>query len=148
LSNPTERAEAHPRDLLTWTDGRALIATGSPFGAVTHAGRTVKVGQGNNVFIFPGVGLGVLVSEARGVTDTLFLAAARALAAEVTAEERAAGSLFPAIARLRTVTARVAAAVVRQARDEGIGRDLDDGEIPAAVASAMWEPNYPELDPV
>ncbi len=148
LSNPTERAEAHPRDLLTWSDGRALIATGSPFGAVTHAGRTVKVGQGNNVFIFPGVGLGVLVSEARGVTDTLFLAAARALSAEVTAEEREAGSLFPAIARLRTVTARVAEAVVRQARDEGIGRDIDDGEIAGAVASAMWEPNYPELDPV
>ncbi len=148
LSNPTERAEAHPRDLLTWTEGRALIATGSPFGAVTHAGRTVQVGQGNNVFIFPGVGLGVLVSQARAVTDTLFLAAAQALSAEVTAEEREAGSLFPAIARLRTVTARVAEAVVRQARDEGIGRALDDGEIPGTVASAMWEPIYPELDPV
>jgi malic enzyme len=108
----------------------------------------VRVGQGNNVFIFPGVGLGVLLSEARAVTDTLFLAAAGALSAEVTPEERDAGSLFPAIARLRTVAARVAAAVVRQARDEGIGRDLDDGDIPGAVASAMWEPVYPQLDPV
>jgi len=148
LSNPTERAEAHPRDLLAWTEGRALIATGSPFGAVTHAGRTVQIGQGNNVFIFPGVGLGVLVSQARAVTDTLFLAAAEALAAEVTPAEREAGSLFPAIARLRRVAARVAEAVVRQARDEGIGRELDDNEIPGAVATAMWEPIYPELDPV
>ncbi|HKE20586.1 MAG TPA: NAD-dependent malic enzyme [Kofleriaceae bacterium] len=148
LSNPTDRAEAHPGDLLQWTQGRALVATGSPFGAVTHAGRTVRVGQGNNVFIFPGVGLGVLVSEARAVSDGLFLAAAEALAAQVTSAEIEAGSLFPAIPRLRQVTARVAEAVVREARDEGSGRRFEDGEIPAAVASAMWEPVYPELVPV
>jgi malate dehydrogenase (oxaloacetate-decarboxylating) len=148
LSNPTDRAEAQPADLLQWTGGRALVATGSPFGAVSHGGRTVRVGQGNNVFIFPGVGLGVLVSEARAVSDGLFRAAAEALAAQVTSSEIESGSLFPAIPRLRQVTARVAEAVVRAARDEGSGRHFDDGEIPAAVASAMWEPIYPELVPV
>jgi len=148
LSNPTERAEAHPRDLLTWTDGRALVATGSPFGAVSHAGRAVRIGQGNNVFVFPGVGLGVLVSEARTVSDAMFVTAAEALAAEVTAADIESGSLFPPIGSLRRITARVAEAVVRHARDEGTGRSFSDAEIPAAVAAAMWEPLYPELEPV
>jgi malic enzyme len=147
LSNPTERAEAHPLDVLIWTDGRALVATGSPSGAVTWGGRSVRIGQGNNVYVFPGVGLGVLVSEARTVSDTLFATAAEALAAEVTAEEIEAGALYPAIGRLRQVTARVAEAVVRRARDEGIGRSLSDADIPVAIAAAMWEPVYPELDP-
>jgi len=150
LSNPTDRAEAHPSDLLAWTDGRALIATGSPFGTVTHRGRAVRVGQGNNVFIFPGVGLGVLVSEARTVTDSLFVAAADALAGQVTPAEVERGGLFPPIPDLRRVTAAVAAAVVRQASSEGLGlgRSFADADIPAAIASAMWEPVYPELIPV
>jgi malic enzyme len=148
LSNPTDKAEARPLDVLTWTEGRALVATGSPFGTVTYRGRTVPTGQGNNAFVFPGVGLGVLVAEARIVSDGLFAAAAEALAAEVTAVELAEGALYPPIPSLRRVTARVAEAVARQARDEGIGRSFSDAEIESAVEAAMWEPEYPELEPV
>jgi malic enzyme len=147
LSNPTSQAEAVPADLAAWTDGRALVATGSPFPPVTHAGRITRVGQGNNAFIFPGVGLGALVAEAREISAGMFTAAAERLAAEVRDEDLAAGSLFPPIADLRRVTARIAQAVVRQARDEGLGRPLVDDEIPRAVASAMWEPVYVELEP-
>src|SRR5262245_2087735 len=146
LSNPTSKAEAVPSDILAWTEGRALVATGSPFGFVEYAGRTVRVGQGNNVFVFPGVGLGSLVSEAREITDTMFAAAAEALAAQVAEADLREGALYPPIASLRRVTARVAEAVVREARDRGVGRALGDAEIPASVSAAMWEPVYPILD--
>jgi malate dehydrogenase (oxaloacetate-decarboxylating) len=147
LSNPTANAEGHPRDLLTWTEGRALIATGSPFGSVTYAGRTVPIGQGNNAFVFPGVGLGVLVAEAQRVSDAMFAVAAEALAAQVTEARLAEGWLYPPIGTLRAVTARVALAVARQARDEGLGRPGSDEELERTVADAMWEPVYPELVP-
>src|SRR5262249_6576085 len=133
-------------DILAWTKGRALVATGSPFGFVEYEGRTVRVGQGNNVFVFPGVGLGSLVAEAREITDTMFAAAAEALAAEVAGSDLREGAPYPPIASLRRVTARVAEAVVREARDRGVGRPFGDAEIPARVAGAMWEPVYPVLD--
>jgi len=145
LSNPTSKSEARPADVLAWTDGRALMATGSPFEPVEIGGRTVRVGQGNNVFVFPGVGLGVLVSEAREVTDGMFAAAADVLAAQLPDEDREAGSLFPRIAGLRRVTAHVAEAVVRQAVSDGVARNPPDD--PAeAIAAAMWEPVYPAID--
>jgi malate dehydrogenase (oxaloacetate-decarboxylating) len=147
LSNPTSSSEARPADLLAWTGGSALVATGSPFEPVELDGRTVRVGQGNNAFVFPGVGLAVLVSEAREVTDGMFAAAADALAEQVPEQDLQAGSLFPRVAGLRGVTARVAEAVVRQAVSEGVARNVP--EDPAeAVASAMWEPVYPALDVV
>ena len=145
LSNPTTSAEATPGDLLAWTEGRALVATGSPFGSVEFGGRTVRIGQGNNAFVFPGVGLGVLVAEAPEVTDTMFAVAAETLAATVSDEDLAEGSLFPSMGRLRGVTVKVAESVVREARDRGRGRPLTDGEIEGAVAAFMWEPAYPEL---
>jgi len=148
LSNPTSQAEATPADVLAWTDGRALVATGSPFAPVKLAGRRVRISQGNNAFVFPGVGLGALVAEAREVTDALFAAAASALAAEVSAADLAEGILFPPMGQLRRVTARVAETVVREAREQGLGRALPDAEIPGAVAAAMWEPVYPALEPV
>lgn len=148
LSNPTSHAEAHPSDVLRWTNGRALVATGSPFAPVSFEGRRVLIGQANNAFVFPGVGLGALVAEAREVTDGMFTAAAEALAAEIDAADLSAGALFPAVSELRPVTARVAAAVVRTARDEGVGRALPDAEIEAAVGAEMWEPTYPTLVPV
>ena len=147
LSNPTSQSEATPADVAAWTAGRALIATGSPFAPVLYGGRTLRVGQGNNVFIFPGVGLGALLAEAREISEGMFAAAAERLAAEVGEQDLAGGSLFPPIAGLRRVTARIAEAVLRQARTEGLGRDLADGEIPRVVAAAMWEPRYVELDP-
>jgi malic enzyme len=147
LSNPTSKSEARPADVMAWTDGRALVATGSPFEPVEVAGRTVRIGQGNNVFVFPGVGLGVLVSEAREVTDGMFAAAADALAAQLPEEDLRAGSLFPRIAGLRGITAKVAEAVVRQAVDEGVARNPP--EDPAeAVAAAMWDQVYPAIDVV
>ena len=145
LSNPTTSAEATPGDLLGWTEGRALVATGSPFGSVQFGGRTVRIGQGNNAFVFPGVGLGVMVAEAREVTDTMFAAAAETLAALVADADLAEGSLYPAMGLLRSVTVKVAEAVVRDARDRGVGRPLTDAEIGEAVAAFMWEPAYPEL---
>lgn len=148
LSNPTSQSEATPADVLAWTAGRALVATGSPFDPVRFDGQTVIVGQANNAFVFPGIGLGVLVAEASEVTDGLFATAAQALAGEVRAEDLAAGSLFQPVRDLRRVTRQVAEAVVREARDSGIGRRLADGEIGAAVAAAMWDPSYPPMRPV
>ena len=142
MSNPTSCSEATPADVIAWTDGRALVATGSPFDPVSWGGRTIEIGQGNNAFVFPGVGLGVLVSHARKVTDSMFLAAAEQLAAEVSDEQLAAGSLFPRVRELRRVSARIAEAVVRAARQDGVGRPIPDAEIGPAVADAMWQPAY------
>jgi malic enzyme len=142
MSNPTSCSEATPADVIAWTDGRALVATGSPFDPVSWSGRTIEIGQGNNAFVFPGVGLGVLVSQAHKVTDSMFLAAAERLAAEVSDEQLAAGSLFPRVRELRRVSARIAEAVVRAARQDGVGRPIPDAEIAPAVADAMWQPDY------
>jgi malic enzyme len=147
FSNPTDQSEATPEDVLRWTAGGALVATGSPFPPVEIEGRSVEIGQGNNALVFPGVGLGVLVAEAREVSDGMFTAAAKALAACVDESALERNRLYPRIARLREVTRRVAEAVVRQAREEGIGRQWSDGEVGSAVAAAMWEPDYPEMVP-
>ena len=142
MSNPTSKTEAKPADLVKWTDGRALMATGSPFDPVPFGGKRIVVGQGNNAFIFPGVGLGVLVSEAKEVTEAMFAAAAKALADEVKPSDLASGSLFPSTSEIRRVSASVAAAVVKVARDSGLGKAIPDAEIPKAVAAAMWNPAY------
>ena len=149
LSNPTKQCEATPADLIAWTGGRALVATGSPFEPIRHSGTMLRVGQSNNAFIFPGVGLGALVAEAREVTDGMFRAAAECLARLVSDADLAAGSLFPPICDLRRVAGRIAEAVVRAARDEGLGLALSDDAIPRAVAAAQWDPHYhPERCPV
>jgi malate dehydrogenase (oxaloacetate-decarboxylating) len=143
MSNPTSKSEAIPADILNWTDGHALIATGSPFAPVTHLGKTHVIGQGNNAFIFPGLGLGLMVSEAREVTEGMFVAAARRLAEEVHQKDMDAGSLFPSTSQIRRVTAKVAEAVVQAVRDQGLAnRILTDAEIPKAVEAAMWNPVY------
>ena len=147
MSNPTSKTEALPSDVLRWTDGRALIATGSPFDPVIYGGRTHVIGQGNNAFIFPGMGLGLMVSEAREVTDALFAAAARRLAEEVHPEDLAAGSLFPSTSQIRRVTRAVAESVVKAAQEEGLAnRVIAQADIPQAVAEAMWDPAYLPLD--
>ncbi len=148
MSNPTSKCEAKPVDLVNWTGGRALIATGSPFDPVSYGGRTIKIGQGNNVFVFPGLGLGTLVCEAREVTEAMFTAAAIRLASEVHEEDFKAGMLFPPPSSIRRVSQAIAEAVVKQAREDGVaGRILEDAEIPAAVKAAMWDPAYPRVVP-
>jgi malate dehydrogenase (oxaloacetate-decarboxylating) len=145
LSNPTSHSEALPQDLLAWTDGRALVATGSPFAPVTYAGRPIRIAQANNAFIFPGLGLGALVADAREVTDGMLLAAAEQLAEETALRAGGEEALFPAMADLRAVSARVAEAVVREAVRAGVGIEIADERIADAVKSAMWEPVYPTL---
>jgi malic enzyme len=147
MSNPTVKSEAKPADVIRWTDGRALVATGSPFPRVTWGDRSVRIGQANNVFVFPGVGLGALVAEAREVTAGMFMAAADQLAGEVRDEDLAEGSLLPPQARVREVAAAVAEAVVRAAREEGVGKAIPDGEVAAAVRAAMWDPRHPAVVP-
>jgi malic enzyme len=147
MSNPTSKSEATPAEVLRWTDGRALIATGSPFDPVEYGGRTHVIGQGNNSFIFPGMGLGLMVSEAREVRDGLFAAAARRLAEEVHPEDLEAGSLFPPTGQIRRVTKAVAEAVVKAAQEEGVAnRVIAEADIPRAVADAMWDPVYLPMD--
>jgi malic enzyme len=148
FSNPTSKSEAKPADLLEWTQGRALIATGSPFDPVERGGRVHKIAQGNNVYIFPGVGLGALVSEARAVTDSMFTVAAETLAKEVLPEDLAAGILFPRLPELRRVTVGIAQAVAKEAAAAGVAEPVNDELLAEKVAAAMWDPEYPELEAV
>lgn len=143
LSNPTTACEVSPAEVLAWSDGRAIVATGSPFEPVRFDGVMHEVGQGNNAFIFPGVGLGAIVAEAREVTDGMLVAAAGALAAAVPADRLAAGVLYPSIAELPRLARTIAAAVIREARDSGFsGRAIADDEIEPALDGAIWEPAY------
>jgi malic enzyme len=145
LSNPTSKSDAIPSDVMEWTEGRALVATGSPFEPVTVGGRKVRIGQANNAYVFPGVGLGCMVAEVREVTDGLFRVASEALANAVSDEDVANGSLFPPVGELRAVTAQVAAAVVREARDSGVGRSIPEHDVERAVEESMWVPDYPRM---
>jgi malic enzyme len=148
LSNPTSQSEAKPADVIKWTNGRAMVATGSPFAPVQHGERTFVIGQGNNAFVFPGIGLGTIVAHASKVTDGMLAAAARALAEEVSKEDLDSGSLFPKIRQLRAVTAKVAQAVARRAQKDGVARrQIEEAHLADAVEHAMWEPEYPEVVP-
>jgi malate dehydrogenase (oxaloacetate-decarboxylating) len=142
LSNPTERSEADPADLLEWTGGRALVGTGSPFPPVIRDGRTVPVDQTNNCYIFPGVGLGVLAARARRVTDAMFMAAAKALAAGSPARETRAPPLLPPLDKIRPVSASVALAVARQAVKDGVAEPTSAEALEERIARIVWEPAY------
>jgi malate dehydrogenase (oxaloacetate-decarboxylating) len=145
LSNPIERCEASPVDLLRWTEGRALIATGSPYGPVTYAGVTRRVAQCNNVYIFPAVGLGVLAVGARRVTDGMMLAAARALGARSPARQDPSAPLLPTLDELLTLTPEIAFAVAREAQDSGMAPASSDDAVRAAIAARFWTPMYRPL---
>ncbi len=142
LSNPDVNAEARAEDVIEWTDGRAIVATGSPSRDVEWGGRRLTIGQANNVFIFPGVGLGAIVAQAREVTDEAFLVAARTLAGLVADAPLANGMIYPPVSTLRSVARTIAEALVVHFRDSGYGRQLRDDQIADAVDQAMWRPDY------
>ncbi|WP_255032500.1 MULTISPECIES: NAD-dependent malic enzyme [unclassified Rhodococcus (in: high G+C Gram-positive bacteria)] len=144
LSNPTSRIEVSPRDAVVWSDGAALVATGIPADPVEHGGVTYQIGQGNNALLYPGLGLGIIVSGASRVTDAMLLAAANAVAGQV--DVSAAGaSLLPPVEDLRASSAIVAAAVARAAAEEGVATNIHH-DVDAAVHEAMWIPEYGPFD--
>ncbi len=142
LSNPTSKSECTAEQAIRWSDGRAIVATGSPFDPVEHNGVHYRIGQGNNAFIFPGVGLGVWAGKVKRVTDGMFLAAAKALADEVKEADLAEVAIYPQLARIRECSHAVACAVIRRAVEEGQAEEevLDDLE--ERVEKAMWFPEY------
>jgi malic enzyme len=142
LSNPTANAEATPADVLAWSDGRAIVATGSPFDPVTIEGRPRLVGQANNVFVFPGVGLGAIVARVREVTDRMFLVAARTLANRITTARLGDGAIYPALAELRPISRAIAVAVAQEAQRAGVARLPEAADIESLVDAAMWNPGY------
>ncbi len=145
LSNPTSKSEAVPQDLMEWSEGRALIATGSPFPDVTYHGRTMAIGQCNNMFIFPGVGLGVLATQARHVTNEMFVAAARALSACSPARSDPTASLYPLVEDVRDVARRVALASGVAAQQSGVAEHTSQEELERRIARQMWVPHYARL---
>jgi malate dehydrogenase (oxaloacetate-decarboxylating) len=142
LSNPTSKSEADPVDLIRWTEGRALVATGSPFPPVAFENRVINIGQCNNAFVFPGVGLGVIASGARRVTNEMFVAAARALAEFSPALQDPTASLYPALEGVRKVSRRVALAVAGEALRLGLTDASSSDVLEQRVDAKMWTPRY------
>lgn len=140
LSNPTSLTEVTPRAAIRWTDGRAIVATGSPFSPVEHDGVVHRIGQGNNSFIFPGMGLGIIAVGARQITDHMFVEAARALADLTPLELVEQGQIYPDIQDVRAVSRAVAIAVARTAIQDGVAEPTSG--IAAKVDAEMWEPKY------
>lgn len=148
MSNPTPLAEAKPADLIEWTEGRALVATGSPFEPVTYNGVTYVIGQSNNALIFPGLGLGTIVVRARVMTDGMFAAAAEAVASMVDTSQPGA-PILPEVEELRNISEMVAIEVAKVAVVEGVAREnLSDNDIKIAVKEAIWEPEYRQIKAV
>lgn len=148
LSNPTSKTEAIPGDVFRWSDGRALMATGSPFDPVEFEGRTLHVSQGNNVYVFPGIGMGAIVSGATKVTDPMLAAAATALADLVHEGDLAAGKLYPPLADLRTISRAIARAVALAACDSGVATKMQPEEVDDALDHEIWNLDYPVLRPI
>jgi len=144
LSNPTQKSECTPEQAAAATGGRALVATGSPFPPLRLDGREQVVSQCNNLYMFPGVGLGALIARAARVTDRMFAQASKALAAMVTADELRQGQLLPPMSAIRECALTVARAVAIEAREAGLGRLLPDEELDALLRRAQWTPRvYP-----
>jgi malate dehydrogenase (oxaloacetate-decarboxylating) len=143
LSNPTSKSEAKADDLIRWTDGRALVATGSPFAPVPYGGRQIPIAQCNNIYIFPAIGLGVVASRARRVTDTMILAAARALGETSPPLTDPSASLLPDLPHLREVAAHIATAVGLEAQRAGVAPKTSEAELRQRVVATQWTPAYP-----
>ena len=142
LSNPTERAEATPQDLDAWTEGRAIIGSGSPFPPLKRDGKDFRVDQTNNAYVYPGIGLGAIVADARRISDRMFLAAARTVAEFSPAKHDPAANLLPPLVEIRQLSFHVALAVAKQAQAEGLADSLSEEALADAVRDKMWEPRY------
>ncbi len=142
LSNPTSKSECTAEEAIRWSDGRAIVATGSPFAPVTYDGKSYRIGQCNNAFVFPGIGLGACVSRARHVSDGMFLDAAKALAANVTADDLAQNAVYPQLTHIRDCSHAVACAVIRRAVAEGYADASVLVNLEESVRRAMWFPEY------
>ena len=146
MSNPTALSETTPGDIITWTNGRGLVATGSPYAAVDHGGIHYEIGQANNALIFPGLGLGVIAARARRVTDGMLLAAARAVA-DVADISAAGAPLLPRMADLRETSIAVATAVARAAEAEGVASAMLSSDLVGQMKALMWEARYRPVKP-
>jgi len=142
LSNPTSKTECTPEQAYTWTQGNAIYASGSPFSPVVWGGRRFAPSQANNMYVFPGVGLGAILSGARKVTDRMFLAAARTLAAQVDVETLERGGLFPPLDAIRPLSAEIAAAVFRTACSEGVAERDEPKDLLQHISDRMYRPEY------
>jgi malate dehydrogenase (oxaloacetate-decarboxylating) len=145
LSNPTSKAEATAEDLIHWTEGRALVATGSPFAPVAYGGRTIPIAQCNNIYIFPAMGLGLVASGAWRVTEPMMLAAARALAANSPALKDSSASLLPPLTEIRRVAAEIAVAVGVEAQKDGVAPTMSGDELRQRLKETQWTPDYAAL---
>lgn len=145
LSNPTSRSEATAEDLINWTNGRALVATGSPFAPVSFDGQTIPIAQCNNIYIFPAIGLGLVASGARRVTDGMMLAAGRTLGANSPVLKDPSGRLLPALGDLRDIAVQIATAVGLEAQRAGVAPATTEEELRRRVISAQWTPAYTQL---
>ena len=145
MSNPTAISEATPEQILRWTEGRALVATGSPFEPVQMRGGPRRIGQANNVFIFPGIGLGAIISAAAQVSDGMISASAAALADSLTSDELSEGCLMPDVSRLWEVCGDVAIAVAKQAVADGVAQETSADELQSRLDKYRWIPAYPEF---
>jgi malate dehydrogenase (oxaloacetate-decarboxylating) len=143
LSNPTERSEATPAGLDNWTEGRAVIGTGSPFPPLKRNGNVFRADQTNNAYVYPGIGLGAIATGSQRISDGMFLAAAHAVAAKSPTKDDSQANLLPPLSRIRELTFHVAVAVGQQAHKEGLTQPITDELVAAAVKAKMWEPRYP-----
>ncbi|MEN3974125.1 NAD-dependent malic enzyme [Emcibacter sp. SYSU 3D8] len=148
LSNPTSRAEARPEELVHWTLGRALVATGSPFPDVAFEGRSLRVAQCNNAYIFPGLGLGVISAQARRVTDGMLMAASRTLAAQCPALSNESADLLPPLDDLPRTSIEIAVAVGLQAQADGVAAPISEDELRYQIERYRWHADYPVIEPV
>ena len=145
MSNPSDKSECNFEQAITWTDGTVLFASGSPFPETTYKGKQYTPGQGNNMYIFPGLGLGTILSQASKVTDAMILTASESLASCVTEEEFSRGLLYPDVSRIRAVSLDIARDVIRTAQKEGVDgkkelRSLNDTELESYIKNKIYNP--------
>ncbi len=144
LSNPTSRVEATPQDVIAWTDGDALVATGSPFQPVEYNGQLYPIAQCNNAYIFPGIGLGVVAVKAKRVTDNMLMAASNALAQGAPMVRDGEGALLPALSDIQQISREIAVAVAKTAQEDGVALAMDDDQLSRAIDRNFWSPQYRE----